>query len=133
MEWVVNARPRPLYTQEIDPVPIVQEVRWATGPVWTGAEKLAAAGIRSPDPPARSESIYRLSYPGPLYFSLYPLNLKLGLSQGRSRRLGDQINNLASSGFRAAVHPAPSPSHCTNYAHFIIHTTLYLLTLYRLS
>ena len=32
-------------------------------PVWTGAENLAPAGIRSPDRPARSQSLYRLSYP----------------------------------------------------------------------
>ena len=56
-------------------------------------------GIRSPDPPARSESIYRLNDPGPLYFSLYLLNLKLGVSQGRSRRLGDQINIRPLPGF----------------------------------
>ena len=29
-------------------------------PVWTGAEYLALTGIRSPDRPARSESLYRL-------------------------------------------------------------------------
>ena len=34
------------------------------GLVWTGAENLAPTGIRSPDRPARSESLYRLSYPG---------------------------------------------------------------------
>jgi hypothetical protein len=34
-------------------------------PVWTGAENLAPTGIRSPDRPARSESLYRLSYRGP--------------------------------------------------------------------
>jgi len=34
-------------------------------PVWTGEENLATTGIRSPDRPARSESLYRLSYPGP--------------------------------------------------------------------
>jgi hypothetical protein len=49
---------------EKDPVPIVQEAGWAPGPVWTGAENLASTGIRSPDSPARSESLYRLSYPG---------------------------------------------------------------------
>jgi hypothetical protein len=38
---------------------------WAPGPVWTGAENLASTGIRSPDRPARSESLYRLRYPGP--------------------------------------------------------------------
>ena len=31
------------------------------GPVWTGAENLAPTGIRSPDRPAPSESLYRLS------------------------------------------------------------------------
>ena len=54
---------RPLSTPGKDPVPIVQEAGWAPGPVWTGAEKLAPTGIRSPDPPARSQSLYRLSYP----------------------------------------------------------------------
>jgi len=48
-----------------DPVLIVQEAGWAPGPVWTGAENLAPTGIRSPDRPARSESLYRLSYLGP--------------------------------------------------------------------
>ena len=32
-----------------DPVPTVQEVGWAPGPVWSGAENLAPSGIRSPD------------------------------------------------------------------------------------
>ena len=45
-----------------DPVPIVQEAGWAPGPVWTGAENVAPTGIRSPDGPARSESLYRLDY-----------------------------------------------------------------------
>jgi hypothetical protein len=46
-----------------DPVPIVQEVGWAPVPVWTGAENIAPTGIRSPDRPARSQLLYRLSYP----------------------------------------------------------------------
>jgi len=50
---------------EKNPVPIVQEVGWAQGPVWTGAENLAPTRIRSPDRTARSESLYRLSHPGP--------------------------------------------------------------------
>ena len=50
-------------------------LRWGVGgqhhappalpPVWTGAENLAPTGIRSPDRPSRSESLYRPSYPGP--------------------------------------------------------------------
>jgi hypothetical protein len=45
------------------PVPIVQEARWAPGPVWTCAKNLAPTGIRSPDRPTRSQSLYRLTYP----------------------------------------------------------------------
>jgi len=48
-----------------DPVPIVQEARWAPGTVWMGAENLSPTGFRSPDRSARSKSLYRLSYPGP--------------------------------------------------------------------
>ena len=42
----------------------LQEAVWAPGPAWTGAENLAPLGIRSPDRPARNESLYRLSYRG---------------------------------------------------------------------
>jgi hypothetical protein len=62
--WVVNAVPRPIYPRERQ-VPIVQEVGWTPGPDWTGVENLAITGIRSPDRPALSESLYRLRYPGP--------------------------------------------------------------------
>ena len=53
------------FTPGKDPVPIVQEAGLAPGPVWIGAENLALTGIRSPDRPARSESLYRVSYRGP--------------------------------------------------------------------
>jgi len=56
-----------------DPIPIVQEAGWAPGPVWTGAENLTPTGNRSPDHPARSESLYRLHYPS-LTFSFPHLN-----------------------------------------------------------
>jgi len=49
-----------------DPVPIVQDVGWAPGYVWSAAENLAHTCIRSPDRPARSELQYRLSCPGSL-------------------------------------------------------------------
>jgi len=57
--WVVSVTSRPLFTPWKDPVPIVQKAGWAPGPVWTGAENLAATEIRSPDRPARSQSLYR--------------------------------------------------------------------------
>jgi hypothetical protein len=62
---MVNATPRPLYPRNRDPVLTVQDAGCVPGPVWTCAENLAPTGIRSPDRPARSESLYRLSYPCP--------------------------------------------------------------------
>jgi len=61
--WGVSVTPRPLFTSGKDPVPFVQEAGWAPGPVWTDAENLASTGIRSPDRPALSKSLYRLRYP----------------------------------------------------------------------
>ena len=60
--WGVSVTPRPLFSLGKDPVPIVKEAEWAPGPVWTGAENVAPTGIRSPERPARSQSLYRLSY-----------------------------------------------------------------------
>jgi hypothetical protein len=54
--------PQPLSTTGKDPVPIVQEAGWAPGLIWTGAENLAPTGIRSPERPAYSQSLYQLSY-----------------------------------------------------------------------
>ena len=59
---MVSSTPRPYFTTGKDPVPILQEVGWVPGPVWTGG-KSRPTGIRSPDCPARSQSLYRLSYP----------------------------------------------------------------------
>jgi len=39
--WGVRVTPWPLFTPGKDPVPIVHEVGWAPGPVWTGAEKMS--------------------------------------------------------------------------------------------
>jgi hypothetical protein len=63
MGWLVNATPRRLYLRKRDPIPIVRDVGWKRGPVWTGAEDLATLGIRLPDLAARVESLYRLNYP----------------------------------------------------------------------
>jgi hypothetical protein len=55
------------FTPGKDPVSIVREAGWATRPVWKCAKNLAPTGIRSPDRPARNQSLYRLSYPDPEY------------------------------------------------------------------
>jgi hypothetical protein len=58
---VVSNRPRPHFTPGKDPVPIAQEAGWAPGPVWTGG-KSRPRQDSIPDRPARSQSLYRLSY-----------------------------------------------------------------------
>jgi len=61
-EWGVSSTPRPHFTLGKNPVPIVQEAGWAPGPVWTG-RKSRPHRDSIPDRPARSQSLYRLSYP----------------------------------------------------------------------
>jgi hypothetical protein len=51
------------FNPDKDLVPAVQEVGWASGPVWTGVENLAPTVIRTPDRPGRSGSLFRLRYP----------------------------------------------------------------------
>jgi len=59
--------PSALPAGKTHPVNIVQEDGWAAGPVWTGTENNTPTGILSLDRPARSESLYILSYPGPKF------------------------------------------------------------------
>ena len=44
--WVVSSTPRPQFTAGREPVHIVREAGWATGPVWTGAVNSVPTGIR---------------------------------------------------------------------------------------
>jgi hypothetical protein len=64
---VVNAAPQPLYPPGKAPVPNVEEVGRAPGPVWTAIGKTkprALTAVRTPHRPARRVSLYRLRYPG---------------------------------------------------------------------
>jgi hypothetical protein len=67
MGWMVIATPRPLYPRERSGTHCVGG--WV-GPKTglDGCGKLASNGIRSPHRPACTESLYRLSYPGPVLF-----------------------------------------------------------------
>ena len=60
--WVVRVTSRPLFTPGKDTVPILQEAGWTPGPVWMGG-KSRHQRDSIPDPPTRSQSLYRLSYP----------------------------------------------------------------------
>jgi len=79
LEWGKGSASRPgrYLPPGKSPVPIVQEAGWVPGSVWTGAENLAPTGIRSPDRPARSQSLYRLSYPAHMYLCIFTKYCKL--------------------------------------------------------
>ena len=59
---VVSNTPQTHFTPGKDPVPILQEAGWASGPVWKGG-KSRPHRDSIPDRPADSQSLYRLSYP----------------------------------------------------------------------
>ena len=64
--WVVSSSPgRPHFTPRKDAVPILQEVGWAPGPVWTGG-KSRPHRDSIPDRPARSSVAIPTELPGPL-------------------------------------------------------------------
>ena len=63
--WVVSSTPG----RTLPSVPILQQAGWATGPVWTGG-KSRPHRDSIPDLPARSQSLYRLSYPVHRYASI---------------------------------------------------------------
>ena len=67
---MVSSTPRPHFTPGKDPAPILQEAGWALGPVWTGG-KSRPHRDSIPDHPARSQSLYRLSYPAHIYIYIY--------------------------------------------------------------
>jgi len=53
------SRPRSgRFTPVKDSVPILRDAAWAPGSVWTEAKYFAPTGIRYPDRPSRSESLY---------------------------------------------------------------------------
>ena len=72
MRWV-NAKPRSLYARKRPGTRCMGG--WVGGRVGLDAcRNLAHTRIRSPDRPARSESLYRLSYPG--LFALMDIRIK---------------------------------------------------------
>jgi len=64
-------------------VPTVEESVSDPGPVWTGADNLAATGIRPHNRSARIESLYRLSYLGPL--------MSTGLGRNNAKEMGQRM------------------------------------------
>ena len=69
---MVSSRPRPHFTPGKDPVPILQEAGWASGPVWTGG-KTRPHRDSNPDRPARSSVAIPTELPGP-YIYIYNID-----------------------------------------------------------
>ena len=69
--------PWPHFTPGKDPVPIVQETGWAPGPVWTDG-KSRSHRDSIPDRPARSQSLYRLSYRAHVSCKIQTINFDTG-------------------------------------------------------
>ena len=74
MGWVVSSMSRPHFTPGKYSVPILQEAGWAPGPVWTGG-KSRPHWDSIPGRPARSQSLYQLSYPAHINL-VYVTNVK---------------------------------------------------------
>jgi len=55
--FVWTFTPLPIYPHQ-DSAPIIRKVGWPPGPAWTGVENLAPTGIRSPDRPTLSDSLF---------------------------------------------------------------------------
>ena len=71
---MVSNTPRPHFTPGKEPVSVLQEGGWAPGPVWTdGKSRPHRDSI--PDRPARSQSLYQLSYPAHIFTSLVKGNV----------------------------------------------------------
>ena len=71
---VVSSTPQLHFTPRKDLVPIVQEARWAPGPVWRGG-KSHPTGIWYPDRPARSSVAIPTEVPGPHWLPWHILML----------------------------------------------------------
>jgi hypothetical protein len=86
---VVDATPLPLYPRERDAVLIIREAVWVKGPGWIDAKNIAPTGIRSPDRPARSESLCWLHYLCPLLTALQILGTTVHCSRRGDLSPGD--------------------------------------------
>ena len=119
---MVNATPRPFYPRGETRYPIVQEAGWAPEQVWTAAENLAPTGIRSPGRPARSDSMYRLSYPVPFNDSngkAVPLQAWSGPEGSRKLRFPDFMTTAQDGGKVVSLkHRPPLPSGNAPGTHF---------------
>ena len=127
-----------VFTPGKDAVPIVQEAGWVPGPFWIGAENFVLMGIRSPDRPARSESLYGLTYPGQWHFKKDALNRTLWTTRFR-RRYGptsrhNRLMTDTASGFfrcRTICFETSGLSYLESWLTFILSTITHTKSLFQ--
>jgi len=113
--WVVSTTPRPHFTLGKDPVPILQEVGRAPGPVWTGGKSRPYRDT-TPDRPVRSQSLYRLNYrptPGMCRYLVIKELTMWGVAISRNLEvfLSYDIEDFYSFYKQPTTGPCPSQSH----------------------
>jgi hypothetical protein len=84
--------------------PLYRRLGWPQGPIWTRAENLASIGIRCPDRPARSESLYRLLCLDPSLICSYFVPNFISIEQKMGKvRLAFQYGRKKSMAFAAQM------------------------------
>jgi len=119
--WVVSVTFRPYFTPEKDPVPTVQEAGWVPGPVWTD-EKSRPHRDSIPDHPARSQSLYRLSYRAHVRKGKsVPLQAWSGSEGSRKLRFPDFMTTAQDSGkVVSLMHRPPLPPRKYTWYSFLL-------------
>ena len=119
---MVSSTPWPHFTPRKEPVHILQEAGWASGPGWTGG-KSRPHRDSIPDRPARRQSLYRLSYRAHIFYlyvyKIY-INFKLCISGILClvRKIYLYFNfrkvQISNSKFRCKVYP------CLYFSNFVL-------------
>ena len=118
---MVNRTPRPQFTPGKDPVPILQEAGWGSGQVWTGG-KSRPHPDSIPDHPARSQSLYRLSYRAHVRKGKsVPLQAWSGSEGSRKLRFPDFMTTAQDSGkVVSLMHRPPLPPRKYTWYSFLL-------------
>jgi len=96
--WVVSGTPRPHFTPEKDPVPIIQKARWAPGSVWTGG-KSRPHRDSIPDRPDRNSVTIPTELPGLHYMTCGVKNIG-PCRQLQTKKVEHRLHSPENWGFR---------------------------------
>jgi hypothetical protein len=124
-----------------DPVTLVQEAGWASGPFWTNPEMQPTRRVSNPDRPGRCKSLRKLCYPGCFLFLKIHFNIIFSSSY-RSLWLSllfaffDQHFHTVSSTTIIPTQPSSSPiltPKCKISKNLLLYTKFYFSELWKSS